>query len=362
MSQPQFPLAIDDLRNAGGRAGRSTRSSSPSPTCRAGSRASGSTRSSSSTPCSEHGTEGCNYLLAVDVDMNTVDGYEISSWSRGYGDMEFVLDLSTFRLVHRGCRARRWCSATWPGSTRTTPRWLQSPRTILKKQVDRAAGHGLVAFAGTELEFNVYNNTLRGRLVARLPGPHPRQTSTTSTTRSSAPAASSRCCATSATTCTPPGSGVESAKGECNLGQHEIAFNYEEVVRTADQHSVYKNGAKEIASLARPGRHLHGEVRRARGQLLPHPHERARRRRQDRLRRGRRADQDVRALRGRRAGDARRLHAALRAEHQLLQALRGGVLRADRHRVGSATTARARSGSSDTVPGCGSRTACPAAT
>eukprot|EP01032_Pedospumella_encystans_P006693 gene6693-8031_t len=39
-----------------------------------------------------HGTEGCNYLLAVDVDMNTVDGYAISSWERGYGDMEFVLD------------------------------------------------------------------------------------------------------------------------------------------------------------------------------------------------------------------------------------------------------------------------------
>src|SRR5689334_9761251 len=48
----------------------------------------------------DHGTEGCNYLLAVDVDMNTVDGYEISSWSRGYGDMEFVLDLSTFRLTN----------------------------------------------------------------------------------------------------------------------------------------------------------------------------------------------------------------------------------------------------------------------
>src|SRR3954464_1726332 len=46
-----------------------------------------------------HGTEGCNYLLAVDVDMNTVDGYAISSWEHGYGDMEFVLDLSTLRLL-----------------------------------------------------------------------------------------------------------------------------------------------------------------------------------------------------------------------------------------------------------------------
>ena len=73
--------------------GSSTRSSSPSPTCRVACRASGSTASSSSTPCSGHGTEGCNYLLAVDVDMNTVDGYAISSWERGYGDMMFDLDL-----------------------------------------------------------------------------------------------------------------------------------------------------------------------------------------------------------------------------------------------------------------------------
>src|SRR3954468_17631038 len=47
----------------------------------------------------EHGTEGCNYLLAVDVDMNTVGGYDISSWERGYGDFEFVLDLDTMHPV-----------------------------------------------------------------------------------------------------------------------------------------------------------------------------------------------------------------------------------------------------------------------
>ena len=28
----------------------------------------------------EHGAEGCNYLLAVDVDMDTVGGYAMSSW------------------------------------------------------------------------------------------------------------------------------------------------------------------------------------------------------------------------------------------------------------------------------------------
>ncbi len=64
----------------------------------------------------EHGTEGCNYLLAVDIDMNTVDGYAISSWEKGYGDMEFVPDYDTIRLLPH-LPAACWSSATWCGST-----------------------------------------------------------------------------------------------------------------------------------------------------------------------------------------------------------------------------------------------------
>src|ERR1700741_772084 len=47
----------------------------------------------------EHGAEACNYLLAVDVEMNTVDGYEMSSWGRGYGAFVLVPDLATLRLL-----------------------------------------------------------------------------------------------------------------------------------------------------------------------------------------------------------------------------------------------------------------------
>ncbi|MBO0848971.1 MAG: glutamine synthetase, partial [Pseudonocardia sp.] len=46
-----------------------------------------------------HGAEACNYLLAVDVDMNTVDGYALTSWEQGYGDFELVPDLTTLRRV-----------------------------------------------------------------------------------------------------------------------------------------------------------------------------------------------------------------------------------------------------------------------
>ena len=77
----------------------------------------------------DHGTEGCNYLLAVDVDMNTVDGYAISSWERGYGDMEFVLDERTIRLLtHLPATAMVQCDLVWLDHSPV----VQSPRTILQ--------------------------------------------------------------------------------------------------------------------------------------------------------------------------------------------------------------------------------------
>ena len=63
----------------------------------------------------ENGAEGCNYLLGVDVEMNTVEGYAITSWDRGYGDMEFVLDTETIRLLtHLPATALVQCDLAWP--------------------------------------------------------------------------------------------------------------------------------------------------------------------------------------------------------------------------------------------------------
>ncbi|KQX69608.1 glutamine synthetase family protein [Angustibacter sp. Root456] len=193
----------------------------------------------------EHGTEGCNYLMAVDVDMNTVDGYAISSWNTGYGDMEFVLDLSTLRLTP-------WL----PGSAmvQCDLRWIdggeveQSPRQVLKRQADRAAELGFTAFAGTELEFIVFDDTYESAWDNAYRGLTPANRynvdySILGGTRVEPLLRDIRNGMDAA------GLTVESAKGECNLGQHEIAFLFDEVVRTADQHSVYKNGAKEIAAL-----------------------------------------------------------------------------------------------------------------
>src|SRR3982750_893705 len=97
----------------------------------------------------EHGTEGCNYLLAVDIDMNTVEGNAISSWERGYGDMEFVPDWDTIRLLpHLPATAMVQCDLVWLDHTPV----VESPRGILTHQLEAFSERGLVALAGTELE------------------------------------------------------------------------------------------------------------------------------------------------------------------------------------------------------------------
>src|SRR5919112_2490255 len=102
------------------------------------------------------GSEGCNYLLAVDVDMNTVDGYEMSSWSSGYGDFVMKPDFSTLRPVP----GRPGTALVLADLETTDGRSVYaSPRQILRRQLDRLAGHGLTAYAGTELEFVLYRDT-----------------------------------------------------------------------------------------------------------------------------------------------------------------------------------------------------------
>jgi glutamine synthetase len=193
-----------------------------------------------------HGTEGCNYLLAVDVDMNTVDGYAISSWEGGYGDMEFVLDFDTIRWIPwQPGSVMVQCDLAWLDADHSPV--LQSPRQVLKRQVERADALGYKAFAGTELEFIVFDDTYENAWDSAYRSMTPSNQynvdySLLGTARVEPLLRAIRN--------HMHGSGlmVESAKGECNLGQHEIAFKYDEVVTTADQHSVYKNGAKEISA------------------------------------------------------------------------------------------------------------------
>ena len=104
----------------------------------------------------EHYSEGCNYLLAVDTDMNTVDGYQMSSWARGYGDFVMKPDLATLRRIPwHPATALVLADLTWLDGTPV----VASPRQILQQQLARLAERGLVALAGTELEFIVFDDT-----------------------------------------------------------------------------------------------------------------------------------------------------------------------------------------------------------
>jgi glutamine synthetase len=192
----------------------------------------------------EDGAEGCNYLLAVDVEMNTVGGYSMSSWERGYGDFVLAPDLATLRMVpwHE---ATAMCMAdlAWHDGSDV----VASPRQILRRQVARLAERGWVALAATELEFIVFRDTYESawRKAYRDLDPANHYNvdySMLGTARVEPLIGRIRRAMDGA------GLRVENSKGECNLGQHEINFAYEGVLGAADTHTIYKNGAKEIAS------------------------------------------------------------------------------------------------------------------
>jgi glutamine synthetase len=191
-----------------------------------------------------HNAEACNYLLAVDVDMNTVDGYAMSSWEQGYGDFVLRPDLATLRPVpwHDGT-ALVHCDVEWEDGTPVAA----SPRQLLRRQLDRLDDIGLVAHVGTELELIVFRDTYEQAWTSGYRGLEPANQynvdySLTGTARIEHLLRRIRNGMAGA------GMLVESAKGECNLGQHEIAFRFAEALTTCDNHALYKSGAKEIAA------------------------------------------------------------------------------------------------------------------
>jgi len=191
----------------------------------------------------DHGAECCNYLLAVDVENNTVAGYAISSWERGYGDMAMMPDLDTLRRAPwLPGTAIVTADLTWLDGTPVNP----DPRQVLKRQLARLAKRGLSAYVGTELEFIVFEDSFRDAWKKKYTDLTPasdynidyallassRMEPLLRDIRNSMDGAGMYC---------------EGVKGECNLGQQEIAFRYTDALGTCDNHSIYKNGAKEIA-------------------------------------------------------------------------------------------------------------------
>ncbi len=191
-----------------------------------------------------HGTEACNYLLAVDVDMTPVEGYDLASWERGYGDFALEPDLSTLRRIpwHDGT-ALVLADVGWDDGRPVRP----SPRQVLRRQLERLAERGWTAMVGTELEFVVFAETYEdawadGYRSLRPANQYNADYSLLATARIEPLLRRIRNSMDGAAMI------VESAKGECNLGQHEITFRYDEALVTCDNHVLYKTGAKEIAA------------------------------------------------------------------------------------------------------------------
>ena len=190
--------------------------------------------------------EGCAYLLATDIECNPVEGYTLTSWAKGYGDFVFVPDMATLRKAPwQPGAAMVLCDIELLGHHPAE----MAPRTMLKKQLERLKGHGLTAYAATELEFilfrNSYEEAWRSSYRDLIPAnQYNSDYSMLGTARVEPVIRKIRNAMEAA------GIQVENSKGECNLGQHEINFRYSDALNAADGHVIYKEAAKEIAAEA----------------------------------------------------------------------------------------------------------------
>jgi glutamine synthetase len=192
-----------------------------------------------------HPVEGCNYLLALEMEMDPVPGYAIASWERGYGDFAMQPDLATLRRIPwLEATALVLCDVGWHDGSPVAP----SPRQVLRAQVERAAELGFVPMLGSELEFYLLKETYpeahekhyRG-LTPSVPYILDYHILATSYDEPFIRAIRNGMQAA--------GIKVETSKGEAWPGQQEINFRFADALTMADNHVVYKNGAKELAYL-----------------------------------------------------------------------------------------------------------------
>ena len=191
-----------------------------------------------------HPVEGCNYLLALDMEMDPVPGYEMASWERGFGDFAMVPDFSTMRRIPwLDGTALVLCDVAWSDGSPVRP----SPRQVLKAQVEKAQALGFTPMFGSELEFYLLKETFAEayskhyrELTPSVPYILDYHILATSYDEPFIRAVRNGMQAA--------GIKVENSKGEAWPGQHEINFRFSDAITMADNHTIYKNGIKEIAN------------------------------------------------------------------------------------------------------------------
>lgn len=189
-------------------------------------------------------THSCNYLLATDMEMETVSGYKSTSWEKGYGDYTMKPDLATLRKIPwlEGT-ALVLCDVLDHHTHEEVP---HSPRAILKKQVKRLEDMGFTAFMATELEFFLFDQSFEsaresGYRNLKLASGYNEDYHIFQTTKEEEVMRAIR------TGLQGAGVPVENSKGEASAGQEEINVRYAEALTMADRHVIIKNGVKEIA-------------------------------------------------------------------------------------------------------------------
>ncbi|MFT5051921.1 MAG: glutamine synthetase [Chlamydiales bacterium] len=195
----------------------------------------------------EHGAHVCDYLLTTDMGMNPVPGYEFASWERGYGDVHLLPDMASLRVAS-------WLEKTAIVLCDVAARDGQgllsiAPRSILKRQVERAAALGFECRGASELEFYSFDDTFAAARERDYAGLKPasgiiEDYHILQATREEPLIGAAR------RHLRDSGVPVENSKGEWGLGQHELNVRFTDVLTMADRHTVYKQCLKEVADLS----------------------------------------------------------------------------------------------------------------
>lgn len=191
----------------------------------------------------KHGTHGCNYLLTVNLEMDPLDGFKVANWNTGFGDFKLQPDLNTLRVL------------PWqPGAALVICDHLkhdgslvaESPRSVLRHQLNQLKERGLTCYCASELEFYLFNQTYHSAFASDYRNLQPASDyridyHLMQPTRDEP---LMRAIRNGMTAARVP---IESSKGEWSRGQHEINFIYDEPLAMGDLHVLFKQGVKEIA-------------------------------------------------------------------------------------------------------------------
>ncbi len=194
----------------------------------------------------DHGAHFCTYLLGTDMEMSTPDGFTLMNWETGYGDWIAQPVWDTLRVLPWLDRtALVLADATDEETGDEIP---VSPRTILKRQVEKAASMGLAVKAGSELEYYVLRDSWesladRGWPIPKAFGYYNEDYHLLQATKAEPLHRLLRNLMTEARI------PIEFSKGEAANGQHEVNIRYDHVLESADRTVIFKHGAKEIAYL-----------------------------------------------------------------------------------------------------------------